>query len=73
MLVDLLRGLAVAAVTVAIMRLLPVVPWFIRIPVCVGLFFASCLPAGLLHRDDLQLVAPFRKRGPAKTVATSVD
>jgi PST family polysaccharide transporter len=72
MLIDLLRGLAVGAVTIAIMRLIPVVPWFVGVPLCIGVFLVLCLPVRLLNRNDLQLlIASFSKRGPANTVAAS--
>src|SRR5262249_34424744 len=63
MFVDLLRGLAVGAVTIAIMRSLPVIPWFVGVPFCISSFLGLCFLAGLLHRDDLQLLAEsFSKR-----------
>jgi O-antigen/teichoic acid export membrane protein len=70
MFVDLLRGLAVGAGTIATMQLLPVIPWFIGVPLCIGSFLGLCFLAGLLHRDDLQLlVESFSNRGSADTAA----
>jgi O-antigen/teichoic acid export membrane protein len=72
MLVDLLRGLLVGIGTIVLMRFLPVVPWLIGIPVCVGAFVVFCVLAGLLNRADLRLLAAtITKRNPARSgVAT---
>jgi len=71
-LIDLLRGLSVAALTIAIMQLLPVEPWFVGVPLCIGSYLLLCLLVGLLNRDDLQLLmVAFGRRGPENTVAAS--
>jgi PST family polysaccharide transporter len=71
---DLLRGFGVAAVTIAIKWSLPVLPWFVDIPLCISLFFVLCLFVGLLNRDDVKLLfGAFSKRGPATPVAAASD
>jgi PST family polysaccharide transporter len=70
MLFDVFRGLVVGAVTVAIMRFSPIVPWFVGIPLCIGLFLVLCLMAGLLNRGDLRLLAAtFGRRSAAGSAA----
>ena len=73
MLVDFLRGLLVGAATVVFMRVLPELAWFVGVPVCIGTFLVLCVVAGLLQREDIQLLTDaFGKRRLANVEVPSL-
>jgi O-antigen/teichoic acid export membrane protein len=60
---DVARALAAAAATVAGYRLLPPLPAWLGVPVCLAAFTGAALAAGLIGKRDLQGL-PWRWRRP---------
>ncbi len=64
---DVARALAAAAATLALFHLLPALPAWAGIPLCVGAFTAASAALGLVNRKDLEMLrlALRRREAPA--------
>jgi len=64
--VDAARALGAGALTVLLFRLLPPLPFWIGVPLCVAVFAAASVAVGLMGRRDLALVEALLRRPRAE-------
>ena len=65
---DVARALGAAAATLALFRLMPALPAWAGIPLCVGAFAAASAALGLVNRKDLEMLRlALRRREAAAT------
>jgi O-antigen/teichoic acid export membrane protein len=68
---DVVRALGAAAATIAVLRLMPAVPPWVGIPLCVGLFGAASIALGLVDRRDLSVLQSLLRRQPIEAAPTA--
>jgi O-antigen/teichoic acid export membrane protein len=66
---DFVRALAAAGLTVLALRALPALPLFLGIPLCVLVFGGASVIFGLIRKNDIAMVKELANRRKAKTKA----
>jgi O-antigen/teichoic acid export membrane protein len=59
---DVVRALAAAGVTILVFHLIPPVPPWLGVPLCVGTFAAASVAVGLLRREELDVLRSLARR-----------